>query len=136
MERYVREDAWARSQADPVAHLLLFDDGHELVAVAGHTKGTLVLADGDVVQAAHLVVAAVALDRQGGSIEGGKVADVVFSTLIADALWAHRCDVAFGLIDNANNRSLAVCRRNGLTSWTAVNATLTRVTGKFQAGSS
>jgi hypothetical protein len=113
--------------------VLLFDVGEDLVAVAAHQPGTLIITeDPGVVEAAHLVVVAITERLQSGRLaDGTRLSDYVMRILLRDALRTRRTDVAFGIVAIENQRSLTMCERNGLTSQTVINSTYARATGRF-----
>jgi len=122
-----------RRVASEEARALLFHVDRDLAAVAAHQRGTLIIAeDPGEVQAAHLLVVAIAAPLQTGRLaDGTRLSDHIMRTLLRDALRVHRTDVAFGIVAIENQRSLTMCERNGLTSQTVISPAYARATGRF-----
>ena len=89
------------------------------------------LSSGEVVRAARLVVFAVALSRQGTTLsDGSRLSTVAFASLIRDAVIAHRTELVTAYVALGNDRSLALCRRAGLTGQSLAGR-YARVLGRF-----
>jgi hypothetical protein len=91
--------------------LLLVLDGEELVAAGCHRRGP------DPNQR-HFVFAAVEKDRQAQRLSNGERASDVLWNIVASDILDREDDadtLVFARVDPANQRSLAYCRRIGLT---------------------
>jgi hypothetical protein len=115
------------------ARVLLFHVATELVVVAAHQSATLVIAeDPGEVHAAHLLVLAITPRLHTAVLrEGDRLSDYAMRVLLSDALHSHDTDVAFAIVAIENQRSLAMCERNGLSSQTIIDRRYARATGRF-----
>lgn len=136
-EAFINEELVRRIGLEE-AQALLFRRDRELVAVAAHQPGTLIIAeDPGEVRAAHLLVVAITERLQTAKLADGKrLSDHVMQTLLGDAIRVHRTHVAFGIVAIENQRSLTMCERNGLTSQTVISPVYARATGRFDLGRS
>jgi hypothetical protein len=130
VEEFINTELPRRLGAEET-QVLLFHVAAELVAVAAHQPGVLIIAeDPGQVHAAHLLVLAITERLQAGVLaDGTRLPDL--GMLLRDALRTQRPNVAFGIVAIENQRSLTMCERNGLASQTVVNSTYARVTGRF-----
>lgn len=97
--------------------LLVFAAG-DLVGVAGHERVTLQAGDGSQFHATKLEVVAVTLRWQGRPFPTGeRVSDVLMSAVMTDvgARVPPRDARVYAIIHEDNHRSIAMCRRHGLT---------------------
>lgn len=98
--------------------LLAFAQAGDLFGVAAHERVILRAADGTQFPATKLEVVAVARKWQGRSFStGDRASDVLMSALMTDvsARVPPRDARVFAIVHEDNHRSLAVCRRHGLT---------------------
>lgn len=123
VEQFIQEQltAWAfdphAAEGDPRL-LLAFTATEELFGVAAHERVTLQANDGAQFHATKLEVVAIAQNWQGCSLPGGpRASDVLMSAVMADvtARVPPRDARVFGIVHEDNHRSLALCRRYGLT---------------------
>lgn len=132
VEDFINTDLVARIASEE-ARALVFHVEQELVAVAAHQQETLVIAEepGEV-QATRLLVLAITERLHTATLaDGTRLSDHLMETLLRDALSVHRTNVASAIVAIENQRSLAMCERNGLTSQTTIDATYARATGRF-----
>lgn len=104
------------AEADPRL-LLAFTAGGDLFGVAAHERQTLG-AGGTQFHATKLEVVAISLKWQGRSLtEGQRASDILMSAVMTDvsARVPPRDARVFAIVHEDNHRSLAVCRRYGLT---------------------
>jgi len=123
VERYIQVQLidWAfdphAAEADPRL-LLGFSTSGELFGVAAHEKVRLREGNGAVVHATKIEVVALAPKWQGRSFsEGSRISDVLMSALLADisARIPPRNARVYAIVHEDNHRSIALCRRHGLT---------------------
>lgn len=130
VQGYVRGRALAHAgqQRDRLCLLLGFD-GLSLVAVAAHAEEALILPE-DTLIAIRIHLLAIAVADQGRVLEdGARLADVMFSTVIEDALRRRQAALVTAIVARENLRSIALCERNGLRSQTRHSAGYVRLTG-------
>lgn len=105
------------SDGDPRL-LLAFTASGDLFGIAAHDHVTLQAGDGTQFAATKLEVVGVALKWQGHAFPGGeRASDVLMSALMTDvsARIPPRDTRVYAIVHEANHRSLALCRRHGLT---------------------
>lgn len=111
-------DPLAQSQ-DPRLLLLRDRNSRELIGVAAHEKCVMQLMSGGASFAASkLEVVAIARAWQGRSFPSGeRASDVLMSAVMRDvsARVPPRAARVFAIIHQDNHRSLAMCKRHGLT---------------------
>jgi hypothetical protein len=98
--------------------LLAFTASGDLFGVAAHERVTLQGDDGSQFYATKLEVLAVTLWWQGRRFRAGeRASDVLMSAVMTDvsARVPPRDARVFGIVHEDNHRSIAVCRRHGLT---------------------
>jgi hypothetical protein len=98
--------------------LLLDRNGGELVGLAAHAKTALRYGDNLPFAATKLEVAALSNKWQGKKLSSGeRASDVLMSALLADvrARVPKRDARIFGVVHEDNSRSIALCKRHGLT---------------------
>jgi hypothetical protein len=98
--------------------LLAFTASGDLFGVAAHERVTLQGEDGGQFYATKLEVLAVTLRWQGRRFPGGdRASDVLMSAVMTDVSERvpPRDARVFGIVHEENHRSIAVCRRHGLT---------------------
>lgn len=124
VERFIQNDliAWAfdpRAQENDPRVLLTFDVASKsLVGLAAHERCAMATDDGAVFSATKLEVVAVAKSWQGRTFPTGeRVSDVVMSGVMKDV-----CDRVpardariFAVVHEDNVRSIALCKKHGLT---------------------
>jgi hypothetical protein len=109
-------DPYARA-GDPRL-LLAFTSAGDLFGVAAHERVTLRAGDGTEFPATKLEVVGVTLKWQGRSLPTGeRASDVLMSAVMSDvsSRVPPRDARVYAIIHEDNRRSLAVCRRHGLT---------------------
>jgi hypothetical protein len=107
----------AAAKEDPRL-LLAFTAAGELFGVAAHERATLQAGDGTQFHATKLEVVAVALKWQGLSFPTGeRASDVLMSAVMTDvnARVPPRDACVYAIVHEDNHRSIALCRRHGLT---------------------
>jgi hypothetical protein len=111
--------AFAPHAADGDPRLLLaFTAEGDLFGVAAHERVTLQASDGSQFPATKLEVVRVALKWQGRSFPAGeRASDVLMSAVMTDvsSRVPPRDARVYAIVHEDNRRSLAVCRRHGLT---------------------
>lgn len=98
--------------------LLAFATGGDLFGVAAHERVTLQQGYGSSFPATKIEVVGVALKWQGRAFSTGeRASDVLMSAVMADvsSRIPPRDARVFAVVHQDNHRSLAVCRRHGLT---------------------
>jgi hypothetical protein len=98
--------------------LLAFTAAGDLFGVAAHERVTLQAGDGTSFPATKLEVVGVALKWQGSSFPTGeRASDVLMSAVMTDvsSRVPPRDARVYAIVHEDNHRSLAVCRRHGLT---------------------
>jgi hypothetical protein len=103
---------------DPRLLLVFATSTNELVAVAAHERQVMGSQDGRRFDVTKLEVAAVALSWQGRRFAtGDRVSDVLMSALMADisARVPSRDARVYAIVHQNNGRSIALCRRYGIT---------------------
>ena len=123
VERFIQEQLadWAfdphASDGDPRL-LLAFTTAGDVFGVAAHERVTLQASDGTVFPATKLEVVGLALKWQGRCLPTGeRASDVLMSAVMTDvsSRVPPRDARVFAIVHEDNHRSLAVCRRHGLT---------------------
>jgi hypothetical protein len=123
VERFIQTQLadWAfdpyAAEGDPRL-LLAFAAAGDLFGVAAHERVTLQAGDGIQFHATKLEVVAVALKWQGRSFPTGeRASDVLMSALMIDvsARVPPRDARVYAIVHEDNHRSIAVCRRHGIT---------------------
>jgi hypothetical protein len=103
---------------DPRLLLVLTNSTSELVAVAAHERQVMESQDRSRFDVTKLEVAAVALSWQGRRFATGeRVSDVLMSAVMADisARVPPRDARVYAVVHQDNGRSIALCRRYGIT---------------------
>jgi hypothetical protein len=107
----------AAAEGDPRL-LLAFTTAGDLFGVAAHERATLQAPDGSQFYATKLEVVGVALKWQGRAfITGERASDVLMSAVMTDvnARVPPRYARVYAIVHQDNHRSIALCRRHGLT---------------------
>lgn len=114
---------WAFSQGavedDPRVLLILERASNSLVGLAAHERAFLGSSDADKIAGTKLQVVAVARDWQGKRFESGeRASDVVLSAVMTDIVARRppRDARVYAIVHVENTKSIALCRRHGLTS--------------------
>lgn len=118
VEQFVTQRALARALDGRLDfRLLLFETAIEgLVAVAAHHWRAYEVGE-TTIDGTYLVVAAIALPFQGGRLGSGeRLSDFVMNALLSDARDRSRGDLVTALVARENERSLALCRRFGISA--------------------
>jgi hypothetical protein len=123
VEQFIQEQLaeWAfdphAADGDPRL-LLAFTAAGDLFGVAAHERVTLQADDGARFHATKLEVAAIALKWQGRSFPTGeRASDILMSAVMTDvsARIPPRDARVYAIVHDDNHRSIALCRRHGLT---------------------
>jgi hypothetical protein len=123
VERFIQDQLadWAfdphASDGDPRLLLAITASG-DLFGIAAHERVTLQTGDDEQFPATKLEVVAVALKWQGQAFPSGdRASDVLMSALMTDvsARVPPRDTRVYAIVHEDNHRSLALCRRHGLT---------------------
>lgn len=136
VEEFVQRRCLSHAASNPSYRLLLVFEHDRLVGCTAHHPDLQVtLASETQAQAAtitRLQLLALHLEQQGRRLDDGrKLVDLMFQTLIVDALQRGNPSVLNAIVARDNVRSVAVCERNGLTSQTRYDARHVRLTGHF-----
>ena len=133
VEEFVRGHA-LRAAASDDFRLLVAVEGERLVATAAHHHPEL-LPTADAVHrfATRLHHLAIDVSDRGRRLpDHRRLSDALMQTLIADAIDAWTTGVLTAIVAADNDRSLAMCERNGLRSRTRHGTRYVRVTGLFE----
>jgi hypothetical protein len=98
--------------------LLAFAEAGDLFGIAAHERATLQAGDGGQFHATKLEVIAIALKWQGRTLSRGeRASDVLMQAVMNDvaARVPPRDARIFAVVHEDNHRSIAVCRRHGIT---------------------
>jgi hypothetical protein len=98
--------------------LLAFAEAGDLFGIAAHERATLRAADGSQFHATKLEVIAIALKWQGRTLSSReRASDVLMQAVMNDvrARVPPRDARIFAVVHEGNHRSIAVCRRHGIT---------------------
>jgi hypothetical protein len=133
VEDFVREHA-LRTARSEMFRLLVAVEGERLVATAAHHHPELLpTEDGAHRFATRLHHLAINVEDQGRRLtDQRRLSDALMQTLIADAIDTWTTGVLTAIVAADNDRSLAMCERNGLRSRIRHGIGHVRVTGLFE----